>query len=227
MKPDEGDTDHQRRRRGRRALGVAPGVLPGVGGRWRRTPWSGTPSTCIDRAGDDRAEDEHAEDQRRARRGRAAGGRPWPEPAMPAAKATDAGTGDGEAEHGPLQRSAGVARSPMSRRAAMGLIRLARGPGRPTTSSVTETPTTKAVMTVPRRDHHVAARDVEADGAEERPQAERHAHAGGQADGRGHHADDRPTPAAPTRSTCRRLAPTARSIAISRMRWATMIEKVL
>ena len=29
------------------------------------------------------------------------------------------------------------------------------------------------------------------------------------------------------RSTCRRLAPTARSIAISRMRWAMMIEKVL
>ncbi len=40
----------------------------------------------------------------------------------------------------------------------------------------------------------------------------------------------RPTPMDSTRterSTCRRLAPMARSIAISRERWATMIEKVL
>ena len=93
-------------------------------------------------------------------------------------------------------------------------------------ASVTETPTTKAVMTVP---------DVITTSplGMSRPTAPRSARS----------PNDMPTPAArptaeatvPTitdssstaRSTCRRLAPTARSIAISRMRWAMMIEKVL
>ena len=207
-------------RRGlRRAFSVAPG------GRSRRTPWSGAPSTVHDGTGDHRGRDEHAEDEeqhaeaeeleRSGTRAGDAGG-----------EGDGAATGDGEAEQGPLQRSVGVLDGGVPQRGdgldAAGLEGRTDRREQRHGDADHEGRDDRA-----GRDDHVAARDLEADRSEERPQAEGHAHAGRR--GR------RPRRPAPTmadssstdRSTWRRLAPTARSIAISRMRWATMIEKVL
>ena len=150
---------------------------------------------------------------------------PGPEPAMPAPKAT--APPPVMARPNTVRFSEALVSSmAVSRSAAMGLMRLALRAGPIDESSVTETPTTKAVMTVP---------DVMTTSplGISRPTAPRSAR----------RPKDMPTPASrpsaeatiPTmadsnstaRSTCRRLAPTARSIAISRMRWAMMIEKVL
>ena len=85
MKPDQGDTDHQRRGRGRRALRVAHGVLPGQ--RARHAPQAGQRRTehPADRPGEDRTEDGDAEEHQRRteadhgrRRRRRTARRPWP-----------------------------------------------------------------------------------------------------------------------------------------------------
>jgi hypothetical protein len=144
---------------------------------------------------------------------------------MPAAKAaTPAPT---MARPSTVRRSDVVVRSmAVSRRAAMGAMRLARRAGPTDDSIVTEMPTTKAVVTVallmttvpfgisrptaPRRPRR--PKDISTPAA--RPMAEETAPM---------MADSSST----ERSTWRRLAPTARSMAISRMRWAMVIEKVL
>ena len=198
--------------------------------RWPVAPDSlgtGTPSTLHRRAGDDRAEHEHAEDDGERRRGRGATApvarrrrcrrrrRPRRRRRRP-----------GRRPCAGARRRCARWRRPAGRRS--GAMRLARRAGPIDESSVTAMPTTKAVMTVPVVMTTSPLGDLEADGAEQRPQAEGHAaRRRPRPTRRGDRRRRAPTRAAPTRSTWRRLAPTARSIAISRMRWATMIEKVL
>ena len=114
----------------------------------------------------------------------------------------------------------------VSRRAAIGAIRLARSAGPTDETIVTVMPTTNAVTIVPLVmttpplgiSRPTAAsrprRPKDISTPAPRPIAEATAPM---------MADSSST----ERSTWRRLAPMARSIAISRMRWAMMIEKVL
>ena len=114
----------------------------------------------------------------------------------------------------------------VSRSAAIGLMRLALRAGPTDASSVTETPTTKAVVTVPEvmTTSPLGMSRPTAPSSPRRPNDIATPAARPTADATVPTITDSSSTAL---STCRRLAPTARSIAISRMRWAMMIEKVL
>ena len=214
-KADQPDADHQRRRGRRRALRVAHGVLAGqaAGDAQPRRRGADDPA---DRAGDDRAEDGHAEEgdgrrRHRRRAGRCRPGRTGPgrAAARPPARTSSAG-----ARCAPASRpSVSTATSRMA--ATGGTLEAPAGPGRTATSMVTPRPARNADdrRRPARRCRWRARRSRRAPssafsrwpGRRRRP---------GRAD-RGHHADHERPRRAPTPSTWRRLAPMARSRAIS------------
>ena len=195
--PDQGDADHQRRGGGRRAPGVALGVLPGqvAGGAGQL---GGSAEEVHRRAGDDRTEHEHAE-----------GGREHAEPEQLDGFGAGAGDTGGEGRprrHRGWPRPSTVRRSDVvvlsmavSRRAAIGAMRLALRAGPTDDSIVTVMPTAKAVVIVPlvmTTSPLGISRPTAASSASE---AEGHQHAGAEA--------DRPRP--PHRRWRTRAAPTA------------------
>ena len=111
--------------------------------------------------------------------------------------------------------------------AATGATRVARSAGTSAASRVVADPHRQRDDDRPRREHQAGARDPEAGGVEERVEQLREPDPGERA-----RAARRPTPisSASTATGARiwpRVAPSARSIANSRVRWATVIEKVL
>ena len=114
---------------------------------------------------------------------------PVPEPAIPPAKATAPAPVMARPKTVRFSEAL-VSSMAVSRSAAMGLMRLALRAGPTEAKQRHRDADHEGRDDRAGRDDHVTARDVEADRSEERPQPERHAHAGRQADGRGDRADD-------------------------------------
>ena len=106
-------------------------------------------------------------------------------------------------------------------------LRGPHGRARTATTTVTTRPVTNDEMTAVAGIDDAAGRDVEPERAEQRLEPDGQADAGDEADDRRRSARPRTASNSTEPSTWRWPAPIARSSAISRLRWATMIEKVL
>ena len=104
------------------------------------------------------------------------------------------------------------------------LARVSRAaPGRIAAISVTTMPTSERDDDRARREHRADLRQVDPERDEQRVQPLREAEAEEEADDRRDRRRSRAPRARPTSSTCRRVAPSVRSVASSRMRCATVI----